>query len=245
MIRPGFSISFGLLLLTAVIRGGNQLQGAARVPSFGAVTRRATIEHDELPTQGPECTMNVGVFCLQDTAYVHKAAGDGNIDAWGTILWFGRAGDSLVMSAHASAVQTSIGDDKDALHNNVPWFHRRVPRDGTITIWTTMEEERGDSVRYTLRVQDMTVSGASPALEPTGQTARLVLTARNPRVTTEFSVIPASQLRPGVDRTAWKTVPGRHKVALTRDSLYEVCVLPCTAPKTIKLLPNQVVLWRY
>jgi hypothetical protein len=94
-------------------------------------------------------------------------------------------------------------------------------------------------------VQDLAMPNASPTLEPTGKTVRLILSARNPRVVTEFSVIPMSQLRPGLDRTAWKTVPGRHKIALTRDSLYEVCVLPCVRPKTIRLRPNQTVSWSY
>jgi hypothetical protein len=182
---------------------------------------------------------------IQDTAYLRNMEGDGSIEAWATILWFGRSGDSLVLSANAVAVQTTIGDDKDSLHNNVPWFHRRIPRDGTIVIWTTMEEARGDSVPYALRVQDFPAPSASSALEPTGQTARLIIPMRNPRITAEISVIPLSQVRPGLDRAAWKTVPGSHKVVLTRDSLYEVCLLPCVSPRTITLRPNQAVSWQY
>jgi len=194
---------------------------------------------------GLECRVSTGVFCFQDTSY--RRHSEFSMDAWATVLWFARAGDSLVLSADASSVQTSIGDDKDALHNNVPTFHGRVPRDGTITIWTTMNEERGDSVPYVLRVQvypASSASGSSP-LEPTGRTARLVIPAPRPPRAVDFSVIPVSRLRPGLDRAAWKTPVGSHKVALTRDSLYEVCLLPCASPRTIKLKPNQTVVWKY
>jgi hypothetical protein len=131
------------------------------------------------------------------------------------------------------------------MHNNVPWFHRGVARAGTVASGTTLREERGDSVVYVLRVQHFAASSASSALEPTGETARLVIPLRNPRITTEISVIPLSQIRPGLDRTAWKTYPGSHKVMLTRDSLYEVCLLPCVSPQTIKLRPNEAASWKY
>jgi hypothetical protein len=193
----------------------------------------------------PECRASTGVSCFRDTTY--RTHSNFSMEAWATILWFGRSGDSLVLSADAAAVQTSIGDDKDALHNNVPTFHGRVPRDGTITIWTTMNEERGDSVPYVLRVQVYPASSAaaSSPLDPTGKTARLVIPAPRPLRAVDFSVIPVSRLRPALDRTAWKTPFGSHKVALTRDSLYEVCLLPCTSPRTIKLKPNQTVVWKY
>ena len=235
----------GLLVLTTLNGCGRQSRdvahGATRAPDAAGlpVTSRST------PVVGaPECVPSNGVLCLRDTAY-QRSKGDGNLDAWATVLWFGRSGDSLVLSADAKALQTTIGDDKDSLHNNVPWFHRRIPHDGTVTIWTTLPEERGDSVVYALRVQYFAASSASSALEPTGETARLVVPLRNPRITTEISVIPLSRVRPGLDRTAWKTYPGSHKVMLTRDSLYEVCLLPCVSPQTIKLRPNQAVSWKY
>jgi hypothetical protein len=208
--------------------------GDMRGPAWGKDVRRA-----------PECPPSKGVLCIQDTAYVGHREGDGNIEAVGTVLWFGHRGDSLVLSAHASAVQTTIGDDKDAAHNNVPHFHGRIPKDGTMTIWTTMEEERGDSVRYTLRVEDMPGGPSSPGLEATGETARLILPSPSPQKFVEISVIPVSQLRPGIDRAAWKTYPGKHKVVLTRDSLYEVCRLPCVSPRTVKLRAEHAVTARY
>jgi hypothetical protein len=227
-------------LVTALYWCGNQSTRTSDDATFRAET--------PAPRSGrsaQECRAATGVFCFQDTTYrLHLKF---SMEAWASILWFGRSGDSLVLSADASAVQTSIGDDKDALHNNVPRYHGRVPRDGSITIWTTMNEERGDSVPYVLRAQVYPSSPASrrSSLEPTGQTARLVIPAPRPIRPVDFSVIPLSQLRPGLDRTAWKTPVGNHKVALTRDSLYEVCLLPCASPRTIKLKPNQTVVWTY
>jgi hypothetical protein len=232
---------FVSLLVTALCWCGNQ---SARTSDD--VTFRAESPAPHSSWSAPECRAAIGVFCFQDTTYRQHSA-EFSMEAWASILWFGRAGDSLVLSADASAVQTSIGDDKNALHNNVPTYHGRVPRDGSITIWTTMNEERGDSVPYVLRVQVYPTSSASgsSALAETGQTARLVIPAPRPARAIDFSVIPASQLRPGLDRTAWKTPVGSHKVALTRDSLYEVCLLPCVSPRTIKLKPNQTAVWTY
>jgi hypothetical protein len=140
----------------------------------GEVTNPASVEE---VVEAPECPGSKPVLCIQDTAYVQHREGDGNVEAVGTILWFGRRGDSLVLSAHASAVQTTIGDDKDAQHNNVPHFHGRVPKDGTITIWTSMDEERGDSVHYSLRVEDLPAQ--SPLLSfPAGARAHAAVIRR-------------------------------------------------------------------
>jgi hypothetical protein len=228
------------LLVTAPYWFGNQ---SARTGD--AATFRAETTPPRFGRSAPDCQASVGVFCFQDTTYRQHL--HFSMEAWASILWFGRSGDSLVLSADAIAVQTSIGDDKDAFHHNVPTYHGRVSRDGSITIWTTMNEERGDSVPYVLRVQVYSASSASrpSSLEPTGQTARLVIPVPRPVRPIDFSVIPVSQLRPGLDRTAWKAPPGSHKVALTRDSLYEVCALPCTSPRTIKLKPDQTVVWTY
>jgi hypothetical protein len=239
------ALAFVSLLVTAPNWCGNQTVRADDDSMFGS----------EAPApgsgrSGPECRASIGVFCFQDTTYRQHSDvshSEFSMEAWASILWFGGAGDSLVLSADASAVQTSIGDDKDALHNNVPTYHGRVPRDGSITIWTTMNEERGDSVPYVLRVQvyRARVAPASSPLEPTGQTARLIIPMPRPVRAVDFSVIPISQLRPGLDRTAWETPVGSHKVVLTRDSLYEVCLLPCASPRTVKLKPNRTVVWTY
>lgn len=235
----------GSLLLTAPNGRGKQSRGIIDDVTFASGTAPSPVAGRARGATGaPECVPSSGVFCLQDTTY-RRHATDFEMYAWASILWFGRSGDSLVLSTNANTVQTTIGDDKDSLHNNVPSYHGRVPRDGSITIWASMDEERGDSVPYTLRVQDFHPSSASSALEPTGKTARLVIPSPGPRRYAEISVIPLSQVRAGLDRTAWKTYPGSHKVALTRDSLYEVCLLPCVVPRTIKLRPNQAVSWKY
>jgi hypothetical protein len=167
------------------------------------------------------------------------------MEAWATIIWFGMSGDSLVLSTNAGSVQTTIGDEKDSLRNNVPSYHGRVPSDGTITIWATMTEELGDSVPYVLRVQRVSGSSAASTLDPIGRSARLIIPPPKAGGYAEFSVIPLSQIRRGLDRQAWKTYPGSHKVALTRDTLYEVCLLPCVSPRTVKLKPNQELSLKY
>lgn len=239
------AVLLGLLLLTASNGCGRQKARVADGATSASATAASPVTAGAARTSGvPECLPSSGVFCIQDTTYRSHET-DFEIDAWASILWFGRSGDSLALSTSANTVQTTIGDDKDSLHNNVPSYHGRVVRDGTITIWATMEEERGDSVPYVLRVQVFHASPASSTLEPTGKTARLIIPSPRARKYLEISVIPVSQVRPGLDRTAWKTYPGSHKVALTRDSLYEVCVLPCVLPQTITLRPNQVVSWKH
>jgi hypothetical protein len=185
------------------------------------------------------------VFCIRDTAYVDRHRPDGSIEAEATLIWFGRGEDSLSLTADAGSIQTSIGADRDSLHNNVPRFHRRIPRDGAIMIWVATQEERGDTVPYTLRAEESSGPRTVPSLDPTGQTARLMLPSSGQRAATEFSVIPSSQLGQPNDRSEWKVFAGQHKIALTRDSLYEVCLLPCASPHVLKIKPNQSVSWTY
>ncbi len=126
-----------------------------------------------------------------------------------TLVWFGRAGDSLVLSADAEAIQTTVGDEKDQLHNNVPRFHGRVPKDGAITIWVTLDGNRGDTLPYVLRIEDIpaaAVPSSEAALDASGETAQLTVPAPlHARRYVEFSVIPVSQVHPAMDRAPWKT----------------------------------------
>jgi len=222
------------LLLAAPFRCGKQPSGIAAT-SVGRGTAR--------DVASSECLTTRGTFCLVDTAYRRRADGFESY-ASGSVLWFGRSGDSLVLSADALGVQTTIGDDKSPAHNNVPTYHGRVPRDGTITIWTTMQEERGDSVPYTLRAEVSHASPSPSSLESTGQTARLIIPSPGPRKYEEISIVPVSRVHAGLDRSAWKTFPGSYLVALTLDSLYEVCLLPCASSDTIELKANRLSTWK-
>lgn len=233
-----------LLMVTAPYERGKQEHNT----SYTAIAIRHVVALPVVraarPGRAPDCVSAIGVLCVADTTY-RRHQGEFVMEAWATILWFGHSGDSLVLSADASAVQTTIGDDKDRLHNNVPSFHGRVRRDGTITVWTTMDEERGDSVPYTLRVQAIPASVEAPGLHATGQSARLVIPSPGQRRSLEISLVPLTLVVPGLDRAAWKTYFGSYKVALTGDSLYEICRLPCARPQIIKLKPNQVTTWKY
>jgi len=161
-----------------------------------------------------------------------------------TLVWFGRSGDSLNLMSDLGTVQTTIGSNVDSLHNNVPFFSRRLARDGAITIWVRMDDQRGDTVPYTLRVAVPTTNQAG-GLRITGLSSKLVLSPDRTRKYAEISIVPVSQVHRDIDRSAWKVFPGPHKVVLTQDSLYEVCVLPCVSADTIKVRPNRAVIWRY
>jgi hypothetical protein len=177
-----------------------------------------------------------------DTAVVDQP--DLTTNPTARLLWFVRSGDSLSMASDLGTVQTSIGSVVDSLHNNVSYFSGRAGRDGAIMVWIAISDERGDTVAYTLRVAVQSVRKES-RLRATGLTSRLTLSADRTRKFAETSLVPVSELHEGIDRSAWKVTPGTYKVAMTRDSLYEVCVLPCVSPDTIKLKPNQAMRWAY
>jgi hypothetical protein len=77
----------------------------------------------------------------------------------------------------------------------------------------------------------------------TGRSATLTVTSK--RKTAQFSIVPISLLSPVTDRSKWKAFVRTYKVALVRDSLYEVCRVPCSRPDTVKLTPSARVTKRY
>ena len=236
MIRIG--VVEAAVLLAAFLGCGKQ-RDVYPGDASGAVRTPVT---DAEPATAASCQASSSIWCIVDTAVVDQP--NQSINPSAKVLWFATSGDSLRMSSDLGTVQTSIGSIVDSLHNNVSFFSGSVVRDGAITVWIAISDERGDTVAYTLRVAVQSANKASP-LRSTGLTSRLTLSPDRTRKLAQISIVPLSQLRDGVDRSAWKVMPGTYKIAMTRDSLYELCVLPCVSPDTIKLKQRQAVRWAY
>jgi hypothetical protein len=201
---------------------------------------RTPMTHDAEPIAAAGCQTSSSVWCIVDTAVVDQPSQSINPSA--KVLWFATSGDSLRMSSDLGTVQTSIGSIVDSLHNNVSFFSGPVVRDGAVTVWIDISDERGDTVAYTLL---LVVQSANKAISrrSTGLTSKLTVSPDRTRKLAKISIVPLSELREAIDRSAWQVMPGTYRVAMTRDSLYELCVLPCALSDTIKLKPRQAVRW--
>jgi hypothetical protein len=157
-------------------------------------------------------------------------------------IWFGAAGDSVDITSTDGSVYTNLGQQTDSRHNVVPYFRSRLQNDGVVSISTNMDENDGDSVPYTLRIERV---GPEPpaALRMTCERARLTIIS--PRITDHFSIVPISIAHSVRDLSKWTTFVGTYNVALVPDSLYQVCRVPCVTPDTIRLTPHARVRRRY
>lgn len=157
-------------------------------------------------------------------------------------IWFGARGDSIEFDlAPGDAIQTSIGEDREARHR-VPYFRRRLARDGAVEVWVLLPDTLGDTVAYTLGVRRIP-SGRSADLRPTGERATLTIQSRSAK--DRFAVVPLAVARSVRDLSSWQVHPETYNVALVGDSLYEVCRLPCARRDTVKLTPRATVTRRY
>ena len=194
------------------------------------------------------CRPTASVICFRDTATSPEDpnAADPVIGArW---LWFGGAGDSVQISARpdirshlseGAVIATSLGQERDSLHNTAAYFRRRLTDDGVIEMVLLFDsvvddEILGDTVVYTLRIRHDDPE-PRPALIATARMA--TLTIAGARVGDEFSIVPLSMARSVRDLTRWRIHARTYRVALVADSLYQLCRLPCVSPDTVKLTP--------
>jgi hypothetical protein len=232
--RVAFCALFGIATSCA--------RGNAKSPADSAGTRPAS-PHEQrsgqakaTPSLARVCDTTATVVCYRDTARSVPGAADPAGYPLANWIWFAVAGDSIEISAIPPAyVQTSIGEERDSLHNVVQHFRRRFRSDGVVEVFLALREIYGDTVPYTLRVL-RSGSGSNASLRPTGEAATLTVVSRHKG--DAFSLVPIS-IAPNVrDRSQWRIWPMRYKVALVSDSLYELCRLPCSAPDTVKLTPS-------
>ena len=180
----------------------------------------------------PECDSIAGSVCLVDTAITHSEADPPDLSPTSQWIVFGAAGDSIEISTiPPGAINSSLGEERDSLHNTAAQFRHRLVSDGAIEVWVDLENI-SDTVAYALRLLHR---GPPPprSLRLTGEAATLVLSS--PRATDRYAIIPISMARGVRDLRPWSVAMGTHKVALVADSLYELCIMPCARRDTMKV----------
>jgi hypothetical protein len=240
-----------LFLLTS--NGGCRREGSvtSRAPSGEVPSGRAqTAETLSFPGGGRAiahavpCRHSGVELCFRDTAQPPDvpATGDGIPLAYANWIWFGSAGDSLefalddvdsgTLTSSIDRVPSGPSDSHPA--NRTPTLRPRLTSDGVITVEVGIDPGAVDTASYTLVVRRVLSSGVA-SLSPTGAAASLSL--RSASSVDRVPVIPLSAIPLARDRTRWTVFSKTYRVALTHDSLYEVCGLPCSHPDTVKLLP--------
>jgi hypothetical protein len=168
---------------------------------------------------------------------------------------FTAEGDSVEISARTDTgvpvfpmtVATSLGQEQDSLHNTTSSFRHRVTRTGIINTTIDVGPPSADTVPFILELARIGGSPAS-ALAPTGDWASLRLISRTPAAqtpTSRFVLVPASVASSVTDLSAWEFSVHGLKVILVRDSLYQICPIPCTTHKLIKLTSGAHAVWSY
>ena len=190
----------------------------------------------------PDCNRGMkGLTCYLDTTYDQTFPGEAISATMKNWLLFGAEGDSIeLFSGAGSAMMTSLGQEHDARNNTAGYFRRRLANSGAITVLVTTSDGRGDSVEYYLRLRQKEPD-RSP-LHPTGE--RAVLTIEGRGRAARASVVPLTVAPSVKDLVVWEIDPGTYNVGLVRDSLYEVCGVPCDKPDTLKLTSGTRTRWR-
>jgi hypothetical protein len=223
-------------------------KGNAKPTSESAITRAA----NPTPTQSTRerdtsavaqgCDGTPQTVCYRDTARPGDVDEDPMQSPLADWIWFGAEGDSIDISASPSAsIATSIGQERDSLHNTAHRFRHRLQNDGVVLVWLAFDEQVIPTLPYTLSVWHN--GSASSLLRSTGRSATLSLVSRHK--TESFSLVPASIAPTVHDRSQWRIFAQTYKVALVSDSLYELCRFPCTAPDTVKLTPSTNVVRKF
>jgi len=71
-----------------------------------------------------------------------------------------------------------------------------------------------------------------------------MLTIESARPSSDFAIVPFSVRSSRVD-SAWAVPARAYRVALTADTLYKICSLPCLMPDSVSLRPGTKVTKRY
>ena len=246
MMKAGF-IAVGLSFLSAIACGGEDRgsAGTLRDSATSRVSQSATLSREQgIP---PACGSSADVVCFRTTATGHNTKEEPGwiIDAdW---IVFAAAGDSLELFAVpdsankvTAAMSTNYGQDRDEKGNTASSKRLRMTTDGLVSAWITLESIGIDTVGYTLIVRR--VSGRETALRSSGALAMLTIESRNS--TDRLTVVPFSARRPHAD-SSWAVLPRAYHVALTADSLYEICSFACLLPDSVVLKPGSRAIRRY
>jgi len=223
-------------------------QGNAKPISESAMPRGASLPTTQSGQEGgaprfaQDCDPTPMTVCYRGTARPGDSDEDPMLSPMANWIWFRAAGDSIEVSASPSAsIATSVGQERDALHNTASRFRHRLKNDGVVIVWLAFDEQVVDTVPYVLRVRHN--GSASSLLRPTARRATLTVVSRRKNDT--FSLVPASIASTVRDRSRWSMYAKTYNVALVADSLYELCRLPCSSPDTVKLTPSANVVKKF
>ena len=192
----------------------------------------------------PACRPEGIAMCVVDTATrVHSVdccMSDQRQTSW---LVFAAAHDSLQLfmepasdayiamsprNAAGASAETSTGVDAS-------WLRARFPVAGAYVFTASIESD--SPAPYELRIAPVIATGAS---QPNGAVAALTLTGSKAE---KIVVVPHS-MTPAPDADALRKFavpPGTYRVLLVRDTLYTVCVLPCTRRTAVTLKQGQAI----
>jgi hypothetical protein len=131
-------------------------------------------------------------------------------------------------NAAGAGAETSRGVDAS-------WLRARFPTSGTYVFTASIEAKT--NVPYELRIAPVVATSAS-RLTGTAATLTLPGLGRSQVAVGPRAMIPADDTA-GLRRFAVR--PGRYRVLLVRDTLYEVCRLPCRHRETFTLRAGKSV----
>ena len=238
-----------LLTPVAVCRGqaDSRIVRSAGVPSDPDDTARTRYGKHETPRRvaSPECRPSGIALCLSDTARtlfsVDCCIADQRQAKW---LVFAARDDSLqlfVETASSAFLMMSppsaAGAGAETSGNvDATWLRARFPASGTYVYTASIEAV--NNAPYELRIAPVIATSASL---PTGRTATLTLTGprRSHIAVAPHAMMPAADDTAGLRRFA--VGPGRYRVLLVRDSIYEACRLPCRHVEAFTLRAGQSV----
>lgn len=226
-----------LLLVLACVDKPRANSGDTRTSARAPDTSARSSSMPPIPCNSTSITL-----CFHDTAFMRLPEADDHfLGASKDWLWFDAADVSIEVLGLGTFISTNLGQDHDPVtHNTASFFRRRLRHDGVLTVHVDTDER--DSVEYDLEFRHP--DRAPPdALRATGQRASLSLAIgkQGKRV----SVVPVSIAGTISDRSRWAVAPGDYTVALVADSLYELCLLPCVKPDTVKLTLQSRVVRKY
>ena len=244
-----FSLIACLLTPTALCRGqaDSRLVRSAGVPSDPDDTARTRYGKHETPRRvaSPECRPSGIALCLSDTAQtlfsVDCCIADQRQTKW---LVFAARDDSLQLFVETASnaflmmsPPNAAGAGAETSGNvDATWLRARFPASGTYVYTASIEAQ--SNAPYQLRIAPVIATSASL---PTGRAATLTLVGSR---RSQIAVAPHAML-PALDDTAsmrrFAVRPGRYRVLLVPDSIYEACRLPCRHLEAFTLREGQSV----